>query len=119
MTTRSRRWLAGLLVVALGCSSESKDGQGHDIDTQLADLLGKANVTPLTIPAQNPAQIALGQALMFDKILSGNKNISCATCHHPTLHTGDGLPLSIGQGSTGLGPARDGGGGATIPRRAP
>ncbi len=118
MTTRTRRWLAGLLVVALGCSSESKDGQSPDIDTQLADLLGKANVTPLNIPAQNPAQVALGQALMFDKILSGNKNISCATCHHPTLKTGDGIPLSIGQGSTGLGPLRTQTG-AVIPRHAP
>jgi cytochrome c peroxidase len=111
-----RRWLAGLLVVLAGCSSDSKNGP--DIDAQLADLLGKANVTPLSVPAQNPAQVALGQALMFDKILSGNENISCATCHHPLLRTGDGLPLSIGQGAHGLGPGRTGPG-AIIPRHAP
>lgn len=107
-----------LLVLAAACSSESKDAP--DIDTQLVDLLNKANVTPLSVPAQDPAQVALGQALMFDKILSGNKNISCATCHHPVNHTGDGLALSIGEGSTGLSPTRDPSqGGAIIPRHAP
>lgn len=110
------RWLAGFLVVLAGCSSSSKDGP--DIDAQLADLLGKANVTAVSVPAQNPAQVALGQALMFDKILSGNRNISCSTCHHPLLRTGDGIPLSIGQGATGLGPGRTGAG-AFIPRHAP
>ena len=29
------------------------------------------------------AKVALGRALFFDKVLSGNRNISCATCHHP------------------------------------
>ncbi len=117
MSTRSRRWLAGLLFVVVGCSSESKDGP--DLDAQLADLLNKAAVTPVSVPAQDPAQVALGQALMFDKILSGNRNISCATCHHPTLKTGDAMALSVGQGSTGLGTARIGGGGVFIPRHAP
>jgi cytochrome c peroxidase len=117
MPINARRWMTGLVLVA-ACSSESKDAT--DIDTQLVDLLNKANVTPLSVPVQNPAQVTLGQALMFDKILSGNKNISCATCHHPVNHTGDGLALSIGEGSFGLAPTRDPiQGGAIIPRHAP
>jgi len=48
-------------------------------------------------------QAALGQLLFYDKILSGNRNIACATCHHPTLGTGDGLSLGIGEGGEGLG----------------
>lgn len=48
----------------------------------------------------------LGQLLFYDPILSGNKNISCATCHHPDFATGDGVSLSIGEGGIGLGPAR-------------
>jgi len=48
----------------------------------------------------------LGQMLFFDKILSGNKNIACATCHHPAHGTGDGLALPIGEGGIGLGPKR-------------
>ena len=48
----------------------------------------------------------LGRFLFFDKILSGNKNISCASCHHPTLASGDGLSLGIGEGGIGLGTQR-------------
>ncbi|MEA3336194.1 MAG: ScyD/ScyE family protein [Chloroflexota bacterium] len=49
---------------------------------------------------------ALGQALFFDPILSGDHNTSCATCHHPTLAGADGLALPIGTGGFGLGPQR-------------
>ncbi|MES0879484.1 cytochrome-c peroxidase [Roseibium sp. SCP14] len=48
-------------------------------------------------------QAALGQFLFYDRILSGNRNIACATCHHPTLGTGDRLSLGIGEGGEGLG----------------
>jgi len=72
------------------------------------------------VPSPPPAKVALGRALMFDKELSGNRDIACATCHHPLLHTGDGLPLSIGTGGRGLGPARlRASGRAFIPRNAP
>ncbi len=56
--------------------------------------------------APDPHKVELGRLLFFDKILSGNRNISCATCHHPTLGSGDGLALSIGEGGAGLGEAR-------------
>lgn len=52
------------------------------------------------------ANAQLGQLLFYDPILSGNKNISCATCHHPDLGTSDGLSLGIGEGGVGLGPDR-------------
>jgi cytochrome c peroxidase len=116
MPIRARPCSAVLLAILAGCAGEPKNGP--DIDAQLADRLNKANVTPLSVPSPPPAQVALGQALMFDKILSGNRNISCATCHHPMQQTGDGIPLSIGEGATGLGPTRTGPG-AFIPRHAP
>jgi cytochrome c peroxidase len=50
--------------------------------------------------------VALGQALFFDRELSGNRDVSCATCHHPRFTTGDAIALSIGSGGTGLGPER-------------
>lgn len=52
------------------------------------------------------AEIALGQLLFWDAELSGNRNISCGTCHHPRFGTGDGVSLSLGEGGIGLGPAR-------------
>lgn len=48
----------------------------------------------------------LGRLLFYDPVLSGNRNISCATCHHPRFATSDGLSLGLGEGGIGLGPAR-------------
>ena len=50
--------------------------------------------------------VALGQLLFYDAILSGNKSVSCATCHHPAFGTSDGVSLAIGDGGMGLGPKR-------------
>lgn len=71
------------------------------------------------------AKVELGRALFFDKILSGNRNISCATCHHPSLASGDGLALPLGEGPAGLGPDRQPGSYAEravhgrVPRNSP
>lgn len=54
----------------------------------------------------NMDEARLGQLLFYDPILSGNRNIACATCHHPSLGTADGVSLSIGEGGLGLGPER-------------
>ncbi len=72
----------------------------------------------------NPDKVQRGQSLFFDKLLSGNRNISCATCHHPLTGTGDGLSLPVGEGGLGLGPTRDTGSGRDavherVPRNAP
>ncbi len=75
------------------------------------------------IPA-DPLQAELGQLLFYDKILSGNQNISCGTCHHHDHAGTDGLSLGIGEGGVGVGPERTAGTGADrirkrIPRNAP
>lgn len=69
-------------------------------------------------------KVELGRVLMFDKILSGNKNISCGTCHHSLANTGDGLSLPVGEGGEGLGVTRNVGSGddlihERVPRNAP
>lgn len=74
--------------------------------------------------AFDPTQAALGQLLFYDKILSGNRNISCSTCHHPKFGSADGLSLGIGEGGEGLGPDRTPGEGDSrvvrrVPRNAP
>jgi cytochrome c peroxidase len=61
----------------------------------------------------------LGQMLLFDKELSGNRDISCMTCHHPDLALGDARSQAIGQGATGLGLTRIHPSSAFIPRNAP
>lgn len=63
-------------------------------------------VTPFEFPVPDITSVLLGRDLFFDPILSGNQNISCATCHHPSLGTGDAMSLSIGEGGSGLGSDR-------------
>lgn len=60
-----------------------------------------ADYAPVDIAAAR-----LGRLLFNDPILSGNRNISCAGCHHPRFATADGASLGLGEGSTGLGPDR-------------
>ncbi|MCR9110048.1 MAG: c-type cytochrome [Rhodobacteraceae bacterium] len=55
---------------------------------------------------RDPARVKLGQLLFYDPILSGNRTVSCATCHHPALGTADGVSLGIGDGGRGLGRKR-------------
>ena len=57
-------------------------------------------------PADNPLstdKIALGKALFWDPVLSGGKDVACATCHHPNSAYADGLDLSLGENAVGLG----------------
>jgi cytochrome c peroxidase len=90
------------------------------LDQDVRQALADSGVTGIPTPqADSEALIELGQALFFDKELSGNRNISCATCHHPVSGTGDALPVSIGEGGTGLAENRDLGSGRLIPRNAP
>jgi cytochrome c peroxidase len=56
---------------------------------------------PTTVPAPpdnptTPDRVALGRLLFWDPVLSGPKDVSCATCHHPALGYADGLDLSSG-----------------------
>lgn len=49
----------------------------------------------------------LGQAFFFDKELSGNRNISCSTCHSPLSATSDGLSINLGEGAHGFSVGRN------------
>lgn len=44
----------------------------------------------------SPQQIDLGRFLFFDPVLSGDQDLSCASCHHPKLGFADGRKRSIG-----------------------
>lgn len=72
----------------------------------LPTMAGPLPKPDATFPPHAPAKVALGQLLFYDPILSGNKNVSCATCHHPKFGTSDGLSLGLGDGGIGLGPER-------------
>ena len=63
---------------------------------------------PVSTPkdnALNAARVDLERDLFFDPRLSGEGNMSCATCHNPALGWSDGLPTAKGVKSTVLGRA--------------
>jgi cytochrome c peroxidase len=84
------------VVIALGFVRDQ-------IDDSLTEVIEINGLAPLKRVQSDSATFELGRMLFFDKILSGNKDISCATCHHPSLNSGDQLSLSIGSGGEGLG----------------
>jgi cytochrome c peroxidase len=87
---------------------------------QVRELARQRDITPMPARPQVRDGLArLGQMLLFDRVLSGNRDISCMSCHHPDLATGDARSLSIGQGATGLGPSRSHPKGDFIPRNGP
>lgn len=51
-----------------------------------SEFLANTSLPAMTIPADNPqtdAKVRLGKQLYFDKRLSADNTISCATCHDP------------------------------------
>ena len=116
-----KRFALGLTLLAAhvaACSVETeledsgRAARAATLVDEVRQLAVDNDIGPLEPPpAVRPALVELGRALAFDPVLSGNRNISCMTCHLPQLGTTDALHLSIGQGGPGLG--------ATIPRNAP
>jgi len=91
-----------------------------EMAAQVRQLAAAQGITSPPRPAPVRRELMLlGQALAFDKELSGNRDISCMTCHLAGIATVDQRSVAIGQGGTGLGPARVHPQGAFIHRSAP
>ncbi|MGH7677800.1 MAG: cytochrome-c peroxidase [Gemmatimonadaceae bacterium] len=118
-----KRISVALLVFAAGCDriSTFEPPPGQALDAQLRQGIEFWGVVPIDpVPTQNPALVDLGQALFFDRILSGNRDVSCSTCHAPESQMNDGLSLAVGTGGSGIGPGRTlGAGRGFVPRNAP
>jgi len=85
---------------------------------------GPSPFVPLPLQADSPPdnpstpdKVALGKLLFWDPILSGERDIACATCHHPAFGYTDGRALPIGTGGRGLGPKRTFSGTSPVVRR--
>lgn len=67
-------------------------------------LAGKLEpFTSVPVPAQNPQaaeKIELGKQLFFDRRLSGDGTMSCATCHDPEKAFTDGQDISLSYPTT-------------------
>jgi cytochrome c peroxidase len=86
---------------------ERKPAKVQDAD----DDLGRVEALPLEYKSPNdnpttPGKIELGRLLFYDPILSGGKDVACATCHHPDYGYAESLELPIGVNGKGLGERR-------------
>nr|MBA3463157.1 cytochrome-c peroxidase [Deltaproteobacteria bacterium] len=83
------RWL--VLVALSGCV-EPAGGPGVDAPVDLEPPRTEALPLAAPDPANNPrtpAKIALGRLLFWDPVLSGDRDVACATCHDPAFGYAD------------------------------
>lgn len=64
------------------------------------DALPPLPADPSNRVADDPAAARLGEALFFDKRLSSNGEVACATCHLPDRQFQDDIALAQGVGTT-------------------
>ena len=89
-----------LLVGGAGAApfAQSEEGTGSVLEFKLPQIQGLEDPNTF-VPAENPMtakKIELGRLLFFDKRLSKNDTIACASCHLPAKGFTDGMPVSTG-----------------------
>ncbi len=93
--------LLGLLAVLVGC--KPADGPWTPAEKRLMASLVLTSKLPESTGnyvADEPRAAKLGQALFFDKALSGDGKVACATCHEPQKYFTDGRRQAQGMGAT-------------------
>lgn len=101
---RALRWLL-LAGLAVGSAAGCRDSDGPWTPAEkrvLASLVltTKLPASPGNRYADDANAAKLGQALFFDKALSSNGKVACATCHEPQKYFTDGRRQAQGVGAT-------------------
>lgn len=96
-----------IILVASRCTREDgRGGQGKDAIQKAPLSIHSALPREVKSPKDNPiteTKVELGRLLFYDPILSGDKDIACATCHHPENGYAEFRDLSIGTNGQGFG----------------
>jgi cytochrome c peroxidase len=96
-TVLSAILVTGSLAFGIGCKAPVNErplGATVEINAPLG-------LPPVPLPADNPPTadaIALGRRLFYDKKLSKDNSLACASCHNPQRGFTDGLEISKGVG---------------------
>ncbi len=102
-TLAARRWAMPLCLLMSACGS-------YDLHParSVAPLVGTPmsapkvlGLPPVPVPAENPLtveKVALGRRLYYDPILSADRTVACASCHHPEKGFADGRRTAAGVG---------------------
>ena len=114
--------LSALVLLLLAPAVAQAQSVNDTVDNLgLRALLASHGQTPLESPPfVVDAKYVLGQALFFDPVLSGAREVACATCHLPIRGTSNAQPLAVGVDGQRLGEYRLAGGrGVKTPRNSP
>jgi len=101
-----------VFILTILCSSCGSDRETlRESKPKVIETIADLGALPLyvTDPDDNPStqeKVNLGRFLFFDPILSGSKDVSCATCHQPEFNYAEFLETSIGVNGRGTGSKR-------------
>ncbi len=110
--------LIGFSFTNCGGMDRLKPTLKSELDKDLDAIIEANDLKPLPTPqAEEPNLIALGKELFFETGMSGLNDVSCASCHEPSLGSGDHLPFAVGSGAIGVFPNRKQFAGASIPMK--
>lgn len=101
-------WAVGVFLLTACGVRPTEPGPGEPTPLSASDRLRARAASRSPVPAlapdptnrvaDHPEAARLGQALFFTPGLSGNGELSCASCHQPEAAFTDGLPVSLGRG---------------------
>lgn len=92
-------WIAPAIFVMHGLAAETKRPAARKAKPKTDDIRVPLGLLPVQWPQDNPyskAKSELGKLLYFDKRLSADGTLACATCHHPNTAFADGAAFSTG-----------------------
>lgn len=109
---KNQLFIITVIVFFIGSCNETSTEKIATKQKPKPDDISVLAALPLDVPTPEDNQTtkekaALGKLLFFDPILSGNKDVACATCHHPEFGFSENLEISIGVNGKGLGSKRD------------
>jgi cytochrome c peroxidase len=98
--------LIALLSFAVACSVDRQYGASLTAGPEkpigaVVEIRAPLGLPPVPIPPDNPETaetIALGRKLFYDKRLSRDHTVACASCHNPLIGFTDGRRNSLGVG---------------------
>ncbi|HSB94377.1 MAG TPA: cytochrome-c peroxidase [Flavitalea sp.] len=98
--------IVGILFLTYACGDDVQKAEPDHL--RKITPLGTIAALPLEVlhPGNNPVskeKVELGRLLFYDPVLSGNNDVSCASCHHPEFGYAENIELSIGVSGQGLG----------------
>ncbi|MFA6238404.1 MAG: cytochrome c peroxidase [Bacteriovorax sp.] len=93
-----------LSLIMLSLAYTSSSYALTDIDQYLREKIDFFQIKAIAPMPKNPntAQVELGKRLFMETEISGNRNVSCMSCHHPKAGTSDFLPLSRTEDGNGV-----------------